>query len=123
MGWSCGFTLFPLIHPSPQLTCRQLYHPDDLKGKGEPSFTIERGNRKMKQRVSPEGMEMTTPYRQRSYSNGAFDPSGMLQYGETSGTSMHRSNTTGKSGKLSEGLKKRLGSLRRMKGLPAEGMH
>lgn len=66
--------------------------------------------------LRPEGMEMTTPFRQRSRSQGAADA------GSSSGFGMHRSNTTGKSSKLGEGLKKRFGSIRRKKDLPTESV-
>lgn len=76
----------------------------------------------MKQReglLRPEGIEMTVPFRQRSHSHGATD--GAEASG--SGFGVHRSNTTGKSGsKLSEGLKKRFGSIRRRKDVPAESV-
>lgn len=78
----------------------------------------------MKQRegqLHPEGIEMTVPFRPRSRSYGTADSTGMQA--QSSGSGMHRSNTTGKSGKsLGEGLKKRFGSIRRKKDLPTESM-
>lgn len=75
--------------------------------------------------LRPEGIEMMAPQRQRSYSNGAAESSGLRVPGgyEASGGSggVNRSNTTGK--KLSEGLKRRFGSMRRKKDLPTESVH
>lgn len=108
------------------------YHPEDLKGKGEPSFLIERALKDQKRndhrRVMSDGdsaYEMTTPRarptttRTRSGGYEAVDNeaaastgnSNDMRYGQFE-SSMRRSNTTG--GKM-DGLKRRLGSLRRSK--------
>ncbi|RDW73208.1 hypothetical protein BP6252_07115 [Coleophoma cylindrospora] len=107
------------------------YHPDDLKGKGEPSFMIERALKEQKhdhRRIMSDGTaayEMTssrsrpTTTRTRSggyesVNNGMGASTGKdngMAYGEQE-SSMRRSNTTG--GRIS-GLKRRLGSLRRSK--------
>lgn len=105
----------------------QPYHPDDLKGKGEPSYTIERDSKKMKgrQHLHPDSIEMTAPRRHRSYSNNAAESSSLRVPGQTEAGSsgLHRSNTTGKNNKLSEGLKKRFGSMRRKKDAPTQSVH
>ncbi|KAL3422161.1 hypothetical protein PVAG01_06317 [Phlyctema vagabunda] len=110
------------------------YHPDDLKGKGEPSFTIERALKEQKRhdhrRVLSDGnsaYEMQAP-RSRSSGGGARGHSGSvsgdylspehaanrvsgndMSYAEYEGDMQRRQSTGGKLG----GLKKRLGSLRR----------
>ncbi|KAF7518317.1 hypothetical protein G7054_g13497 [Neopestalotiopsis clavispora] len=100
------------------------YSPEDLKGKAEPGFSMDR---RAKNNGRMKGMEGTGVYemqpsgassngaghkgedvmvRQRSYSSGAGPSS---PRGEGSG--LDRSNTTGK--RLSMGIKRRIGSLRR----------
>ncbi|KFH43075.1 hypothetical protein ACRE_061970 [Hapsidospora chrysogenum ATCC 11550] len=116
------------------------YHPDDLKGKGEPSFTYERDLKAKKREhllrpgQHPDDVELSSPFsassssssyrwgRHRSLSNGAYDdtttaatPAGRSPPGEGG---MQRSNTTGRK-TLGEGLKRRFGSLRRKKDMPA----
>ncbi|KAL0935240.1 protein kinase [Colletotrichum truncatum] len=107
------------------------YHPDDLKGKGEPSYTYEK-DLKEKKRMrkaslgnSPAEFEMRSglngrPHkevgavvRQRSFSNAADGRPGPLEVpaGQSHSADIHRHNSTGK--RLSEGLKRRFGSLRR----------
>jgi hypothetical protein len=111
------------------------YHPDDFKGKGEPSFTIEKAlkdhNESGHRRIMSDGnsYEMQTPkrkpvpFRERSASGNNADLLG-LSKATGSGTSysefegdMRRSNTTGR--RVGEGirgdLKRRWGSLRRSK--------
>lgn len=86
------------------------YHPDDLKGKGEPSFTIERALKERKA-CGESGTEMQP--RRRNMSLGAKDqPRNIAAQGVT-GDGLGRSNTTGKS--MGSTLKKRFGSLRRRK--------
>ncbi|TVY78386.1 hypothetical protein LSUE1_G006622, partial [Lachnellula suecica] len=106
------------------------YHPDDLKGKGEPSYTIEKSLKDHKhsshRRVTSEGdnsYEMQpqsrlqprpTTSRQRSGNNADLGgPSKTMQrYSDFEGD-MRRSNSTGQ--RIGDGLKKRFGSLRRSK--------
>lgn len=89
------------------------YHPDDLKGKGEPSYTIEKALKDHKM-YGDTGSEMQS--RRRNMSMGARDapanlPAESLDAGTSSG--IGRSNTTGKS--MGSALKKRFGSIRRKK--------
>ena len=89
------------------------YHPDDLKGKGEPSYTIEKALKDHKHH-GDSGTEMQT--RRRNMSMGANDapvnlPAESFDAGVSSG--IGRSNTTGKS--MGSALKKRFGSIRRKK--------
>jgi len=87
------------------------YHPDDLKGKGEPSYTIERALKEHK-KYGDSGIEMHS--RRRNVSMSSADAPRELPaetVGNTSGIS--RSNTTGKS--MGSALKKRFGSIRRRK--------
>ena len=72
----------------------QDYHPDDLKGKGEPSFTIERAlkehNSSHRRHVSDGGVELAQRSRRRS-----DDPRGAeVRSGETGGraTGMRRTS-------------------------------
>lgn len=85
------------------------YHPDDLKGKGEPSYTIEKALKDHK-RLGDSGTEMKSRSH-RARSLGHAESPGIVpsqQYdADTSG--IGRSNTTGKS------LRSRFGSLRRRK--------
>ncbi|EMD94428.1 hypothetical protein COCC4DRAFT_34099 [Bipolaris maydis ATCC 48331] len=76
------------------------YHPDDLKGKGEPSFTIERALKEHK-RTGDTGTEMKTRSR-RAHSAGHTDA-----YGTTSNDHAEKS--------MGSAIKRRIGSLRRRK--------
>ncbi|KAL6712096.1 hypothetical protein ACN47E_003139 [Coniothyrium glycines] len=85
------------------------YHPDDLKGKGEPSYTIEKALKDHK-RTGDSGTEMTTRQR-RTQSLGQAQAPGVVpsrQY-DADASGIGHSNTTGK------GLRSRFGSLRRRK--------
>ncbi|QUC17211.1 uncharacterized protein UV8b_01452 [Ustilaginoidea virens] len=86
------------------------YHPDDLKGKGEPSFTIEQELGKDKQQRR----------RHRSSDPSGFEMQSMSQDAEASNAAagIQRSHTTGK--KLSGGLRRRFGSSRRKKDHPED---
>ncbi|KAL5121303.1 hypothetical protein ACEQ8H_000771 [Pleosporales sp. CAS-2024a] len=91
----------------------QEYHPDDLKGKGEPSYTIERALKDHK-RTGESGTEMTAR-RHHSKSVGHDQAPGMVpsESLNASASGIRRSNTTGKG--VGSSLKKRFGSLRRRK--------
>ncbi|EXF80329.1 hypothetical protein CFIO01_11612 [Colletotrichum fioriniae PJ7] len=107
------------------------YHPDDLKGKGEPSYTYER-DLKEKKRMrkaslgnSPAEYEMRSGInaqsrkdngamvRQRSVSNAADGRPGPseLPKGQSNSADVHRHNSTGKH--FGDSLKRRFGSIRR----------
>ncbi|TKW59479.1 hypothetical protein CTA1_4213 [Colletotrichum tanaceti] len=107
------------------------YHPDDLKGKGEPSYTYEK-DLKEKKRMrkaslgnSPAEFEMRSGVnirsrkengamiRQRSVSNAADGRPGPSESrnGQSNSADVNRHNSTGN--RLSEGLKRRFGSIRR----------
>lgn len=87
----------------------QEYHPNDLKGKGEPSYTIEEALKNHK-KYGDMGTEMRS--RPRNKTVGATDMNGSTPVGTfDSDNHLGRSNTTGKS--MGSALKKRLGSLRR----------
>ncbi|KAF6844199.1 hypothetical protein CMUS01_01349 [Colletotrichum musicola] len=107
------------------------YHPDDLKGKGEPSYTYEK-DLKEKKRMrkaslshGPAEYEMRSGIngqqrkdngamvRQRSLSNAADGRPGpsASPAGQSNSADVRRHNSTGK--RLSEGLKRRFGSIRR----------
>ena len=97
-----------------ELTNVQEYLPGDLKGKGEPSYSIEKALRDHKH-YGDTGTEMTT--RRRKTVGAADAPP--VPAPETAQSSawddgnapIGRSNTTGKN--MGESLKKRFGSLRR----------
>ncbi|KAH6692671.1 hypothetical protein F5X68DRAFT_60211 [Plectosphaerella plurivora] len=118
------------------------YQPDDLKGKGEPSYTFEKEKKEKKalrKSMGPTmvGYEMQsgvnsgvtdskgpTMVRQRSVSNAADGrpgPSNSLApppaEGFSNSTDIRRSNTTGK--RFSDGIKRRFGSMRRKKDIDA----
>lgn len=84
------------------------YHPDDIKGKGEPSYSIEKALKEHRisddghRRDMAEGIEMTSQHRRSG--------SGRISIDED-GSGVRRSGSFGK--RLSgSGLKKRIGSLR-----------
>lgn len=105
-----------------------------MKGKGEPSFTIERDLKKEKghrQFLSEADAYEMRPGANRFSRQGGSHQRSVSQSGEGSSSgavytdspdgSLRRSHTTGK--KLSEGLKRRFGSIRRKKEMPAETVH
>jgi hypothetical protein len=87
------------------------YHPDDLKGKGEPYFTIDKAIKEHKA-YGDSGTEMQS--RRRNTSMGTNEaPQNIPAEGLNNDDTIGRSNTTGKS--MGSALKKRFGSLRRRK--------
>ncbi|KAF2850769.1 hypothetical protein T440DRAFT_507846 [Plenodomus tracheiphilus IPT5] len=91
----------------------QQYHPDDLKGKGEPSYTIEKALKDHKY-LGDSGTEMTTRH-SRNKSTGHPDASLLSPAGppQAESSGIGRSNTNGHS--MGSSLKKRFGSIRRRK--------
>lgn len=109
----------------------QPYHPDDLKGKGEPSYTYEKDlkEKKRMRKASPgngpaeyemrsgvngqQRKDNGAMVRQRSLSNAADGRPGpsASSAGQSNSADVRRHNSTGK--RLSEGLKRRFGSIRR----------
>ncbi|KAL1794725.1 hypothetical protein ACET3X_006541 [Alternaria dauci] len=89
------------------------YHPDDLKGKGEPSFTIEKALKDHK-RLGDTGTEMTSRSH-RTRSVGHTEAPGLAPPVATdpSASGVGRSNTTGRS--VGGAIRKRIGSIRRRK--------
>jgi len=90
----------------------QVYLPGDLKGKGEPSYSLDKAIKDHK-KYGDEGRELQSR-RRRNQSLGTADAPGNIpvesfQAQDQSG--LKRSNTTGKS--VGSALKKRFGSLRR----------
>ncbi|ETN36983.1 uncharacterized protein HMPREF1541_07971 [Cyphellophora europaea CBS 101466] len=94
------------------------YHPDDIKGKGEPSYSIEKALKdhrleKGAYRDQPEqlGMEMKSQPHTRHASSGsatgALASTGVFAEGGSGDGQMKRS------GSLSTGLKKRWGSVKK----------
>lgn len=98
-------------HPPPQT-----YLPGDLKGKGEPSYSMEKALQEHKNHRrgisnGGSGIEMTS--RPRSSTAGADRAAGDGQSYSEWQNEVRRSNTTGRS--ASGGLRKRLGSMGRNK--------
>ena len=92
-----------------RLTFMQTYLPEDLKGKGEPSYSIEKAIKDHKQ-YGDSGIELQS--RRRNQSLGAADaPNGAELQPVDGDAGLERSNTTGKN--MGSALKKRFGSLRR----------
>ncbi|CAM1504567.1 Fc.00g021580.m01.CDS01 [Cosmosporella sp. VM-42] len=88
------------------------YHPDDLKGKGEPSYTYERDLKERKKHRHTQSNEyelQSRPPHTRSYSNHGEESHAAY----SNSADIRRSNTTGK--RLSDGIKRRFGSIRRKK--------
>lgn len=107
------------------------YHPDDLKGKGEPSYTYERDlKEKQRQRRSlglgnTEYEMQSGVNRQRSSSNTADSRSGAYHAlnqpadsGFSNSADVNRSNSTSK--RFSDGFKRRFGSLRHKRNVSTE---
>ncbi|KIL84883.1 hypothetical protein FAVG1_11753 [Fusarium avenaceum] len=97
------------------------YHPDDLKGKGEPSYTYEKDlkEHKRNRRGEPAEYELSSNMRSsqrppvghnRSFSE---DPRTTPEY--SNGTDLRRNNSTGRH-RLSDGIRRRFGSMRRKRG-------
>ncbi|KAF2259091.1 hypothetical protein CC78DRAFT_83426 [Lojkania enalia] len=87
------------------------YLPGDLKGKGEPSYTIEKALKDHKH-YGESGIEMSS--RRRNQSLSAADAPPSIPVRDADGTAgVGRSNTTGKS--VGNSIRRRLGSLRRRK--------
>lgn len=83
------------------------YHPDDVKGKGEPSYSIEKALKEHKIRDEsdgPEGIELKTRHRS---SSGALAPDSW----DDSQGQIGRSGSFSK--RLSGGLKRRFGSTKK----------
>ncbi|CAI9625535.1 unnamed protein product [Alternaria burnsii] len=89
------------------------YHPDDLKGKGEPSFTIEKALKDHK-RLGDTGTEMTSRSH-RTRSVGHAEAPGIVPSvaADPEASGVGRSNTTGRS--VGGAIRKRIGSIRRRK--------
>ncbi|KAJ4863001.1 pal1 cell morphology protein domain-containing protein [Trichoderma breve] len=97
------------------------YHPDDLKGKGEPSYSLERALKEKKRAKNgePDEIEMQTGLRSRNpHSKSKHQRSMTVALrGSSSATGnayndseLERRNSTGK--KISDSLKRRWGSIR-----------
>ncbi|KAH9879059.1 hypothetical protein J1614_002494 [Plenodomus biglobosus] len=91
----------------------QYYHPDDLKGKGEPSYTIEKALKDHK-RLGASGTELMTRH-SRSKSTGHPDAALLSppQPYTAEASGIGRSNTNGHS--MGTSLKNRFNSMRRRK--------
>ncbi|KAF2013437.1 hypothetical protein BU24DRAFT_464219 [Aaosphaeria arxii CBS 175.79] len=88
------------------------YHPEDLKGKGEPNFTIDNAM-KNKKIYGETGSEMQTRRRNQSVGTADLAPTVPIHTGYDRDGDLGRSNSVGKG--VGHALKKRFGSLRRRK--------
>jgi hypothetical protein len=101
------------------------YHPDDLKGKGEPSYTYEKDLKEHKRNRRGESAEyelssnMGTRTRPAFTHNRSFSENPRKTPEYSNGTDIRRNNSTGRH-KLSDGLRKRFGSIRRKKASEVE---
>ncbi|KAL7949653.1 hypothetical protein V8C42DRAFT_341596 [Trichoderma barbatum] len=98
------------------------YHPDDLKGKGEPSYSIERALKEKRRAKDgePEEIEMQSGLYSRNHHSKpskhqrsitvALHGSASSNGNAYNNTDLQRRNSTGK--KLSDSLKRRWGSIR-----------
>ncbi|KAF2797879.1 hypothetical protein K505DRAFT_322258 [Melanomma pulvis-pyrius CBS 109.77] len=93
----------------------QTYLPGDLKGKGEPSYSIDKAIKDHK-KYGDEGMELQTHRRNRSLGSETPGSVPMQSLPENNDTGLGRSSSTGKS--MGSALRKRFGSLRRRKAEP-----
>lgn len=114
----------------------QDYHPDDLKGKGEPSYTLERafkhgksasvGNGPDVYEMQPRGSSKSSPskdkegdvmVRQRSRSSSFGEgPSGYAACGTGTDSPFGGNSSSSPGKRIATGLKKRIGSIRRKAG-------
>ena len=92
------------------------YHPDDIKGKSEPSYSIEKAlkehNLNDREKEGPDGVEMTDRTRSRTGSATARSRNNSNAY-RSDAFGDENGQQIGRSGSLSNKLKKRIGSLRR----------
>lgn len=81
------------------------YHPDDIKGKGEPSYSIEKALKEhsLDEKPSVDGIEMKSQNRHRSGSGAVRE----AVYDDAN------ENMVGRSGSFGRGIRKRIGSLRK----------
>ncbi|KAK7962365.1 uncharacterized protein PG986_003190 [Apiospora aurea] len=103
------------------------YHPDDLKGKGEPSYTLERAFKHGKSasvgdgpgvyEMQPRGMSNSSPSKDKE---GDLElrrgPSGSGAHTTSSDSPFGGGSSSSPGKRLSTGLKKRIGSIRRKAG-------
>lgn len=89
------------------------YHPDDIKGKGEPSYSIEKAFKDHhihEEKSENNGIELKSRNRDRS-SSGAIPLEPWHQDGDDQSQQLGRSGSLSK--RLSGGLKKRFGSIKK----------
>lgn len=81
------------------------YHPDDIKGKGEPSYTIEKAlkEQSLSEKDQGQGLELKSDANRRRSNSAAYRSEAFS--GDNDGLA--------RSGSLSNRLKKRVGSLRK----------
>jgi len=115
-----GVVSFPMTIPGSITNVPKKYLPEDYKGKGEPSFSVEKalkdhkGNHRriLAEDNSYEMQPQSGPSSSRQRSASGSHHGNDINY-SPSEDQVRRSNTTGR--RVGEGLKRRFGSLRRSK--------
>jgi hypothetical protein len=115
-----GVVSFPMTIPGSITNVPKKYLPEDYKGKGEPSFSVEKAlkdhkgdhRRILAEDNSYEMQPQSGPSSSRQRSASGSHPGHDMNYSQFEGQ-VGRSNTTGR--RVGEGLKRRFGSLRRSK--------
>lgn len=106
---------------------QQQYHPDDLKGKGEPGFTIDnerkareaagigrsRSARHSERRGEYEMVSQQPPRESRAWGPGKDGPPVLVRQRSASASAVASSSSRPSASLLKEGLKRRLGSLKK----------
>jgi hypothetical protein len=112
--WPGQVCLESMYNPGRFTDTSQDNHPNDLKGKGEPSYTIDKALKDHKA-LGDTGTEMTSRGHRHSKSVGHDQAPGVIpsQTFEAEASGIGRSNSNGKG--IGSNLKKRLGSIRRRK--------
>ncbi|KAI1077378.1 hypothetical protein F5B20DRAFT_552255 [Whalleya microplaca] len=93
------------------------YHPNDLKGKGEPSYTLEEDRKRHKSHLrgsslNSHGMYEMQPQRTMARSSGRAKDGRFDARERSSSLGSPAPSTNPRAKRLSDGLKRRLGSLR-----------
>lgn len=90
------------------------YHPDDLKGKGEPSYTFDRALKDSKSK-GDSGTEMHSRRRNMSMGSAAPPPRDIPAESLSTATSSGLGRRNSERNSMGSALKKRFGSIRRKK--------
>ncbi|KAI2630335.1 hypothetical protein GGS26DRAFT_107021 [Hypomontagnella submonticulosa] len=89
------------------------YHPDDLKGKGEPAYTIEESMKKQKAQGKAVNEEGDYELQETSYATGTSKDTSNVAVRERSSSLGAAGPSNSKGKRISDGIKRRIGSIRR----------